>query len=39
MRPRQASNRSNDSALKRHEPITHGWRLRTGRYLPGFSKS
>ncbi|GAY77486.1 hypothetical protein NBRC111894_3040 [Sporolactobacillus inulinus] len=29
MRPRQASNRSGDSAPKRHESITHGWRLRT----------
>ncbi|GAY78327.1 hypothetical protein NBRC111894_3881 [Sporolactobacillus inulinus] len=24
VRPRQASNRSDDSAPKRHEPITHG---------------
>ncbi|GAY77960.1 hypothetical protein NBRC111894_3514 [Sporolactobacillus inulinus] len=30
VRPRQASNRSGDSAPKRHESITHGWRLRTG---------
>jgi hypothetical protein len=37
VRPRQASNRSGDSAPKRHESITHGWRLRTGRFLPGFS--
>ncbi|GAY74862.1 hypothetical protein NBRC111894_416 [Sporolactobacillus inulinus] len=26
VRPRQASNRSDDSALIRHESITHGWR-------------
>ncbi|GAY77932.1 hypothetical protein NBRC111894_3486 [Sporolactobacillus inulinus] len=38
VRPRQASNRSDDSAPKRHEPITQGWRLRTGRILPGFSE-
>ncbi|QAA23645.1 hypothetical protein C0674_14190 [Sporolactobacillus terrae] len=38
MRPRQASNRSDDSAPKRHESITQGWRLRTGRFLPGFSE-
>ncbi|GAY78557.1 hypothetical protein NBRC111894_4111 [Sporolactobacillus inulinus] len=35
VRPRQASNRSGDSAQKRHESIIHGWRLRTGRFLPG----
>ncbi|GAY76426.1 hypothetical protein NBRC111894_1980 [Sporolactobacillus inulinus] len=37
MRPRQASNRSDDSAPKRYESITHGWRLRTGRIFPSFS--
>ncbi|GAY76973.1 hypothetical protein NBRC111894_2527 [Sporolactobacillus inulinus] len=36
MRPRQASNRSGDSAPKRHESITHGWRLRTGVFCPVF---
>ncbi|GAY74699.1 hypothetical protein NBRC111894_253 [Sporolactobacillus inulinus] len=36
-RPRQANNRSDDSAPKRYEPIKHGWRLGTRRFLPGFS--
>ncbi|KLI02215.1 hypothetical protein SINU_09245, partial [Sporolactobacillus inulinus CASD] len=38
VRPRQASNRSDDSTPKRHESITHGWRLTTGVFCPVFLK-
>ncbi|KLI03547.1 hypothetical protein [Sporolactobacillus inulinus] len=37
MRPRQVSSWSGDSAPKRHESITHDWRVTTGRILPGLT--